>query len=115
MYQYWLPKHFLRQLKPRVKKYRRLKEDITNLLESFDKRQHTSLGNDTYKVRLKSSDIQRGKSKSFRMIIYIAETDKILVPFVIYFKGDREDISVREINFHLTMVLLELEDKKLAN
>jgi len=111
MYQFWVSSHFAKQLKPLAKKYRHLKEDIIKTLENFDKRQHTPLGNDTYKIRLKSSDIQRGKSKSFRMIIYVASADNILVPFVIYFKGDREDIGMREINYHLTMVLLELETR----
>lgn len=115
MYQVWISSHFAKQLKPLLKKYRHLKEDIIKAFDKFDKRQNQALGNDTYKVRLKSSDIPRGKNKSFRMILYIAEIDKILAPIAIYFKGEREDISQREINYNLTMVLIELESKKPSN
>ena len=82
--------HFKKQLKPLVKKFRHLPEDIENTLTNFDASQSIALGNYTYKLRLKSSDLPRGKSKSFRLIVILVEQDKILAPIAIYFKGKSE-------------------------
>lgn len=78
-------------------------------LENFDKRQHQFLGNNTYKIRLKSSDIPRGKSKTFRLIVYVLEVDKLILPLAIYFKGVKTKISQREINYHLAIIIQELD------
>jgi len=110
MYKTYLLPHFAKQLKPLLKKYRSLKKDLLNLLGNFDKRQHQSLGNNTYKARLKSSDIPRGKSKAFRLIVFIVEKDKLLLPIAIYFKGRKSDVSKKEINYHLAIILQELEN-----
>lgn len=101
--------HFRKQLKPYFKKYRSLKGAIVKELEIFDKNKNVCLGNNIYKMRLNCDDIARGKSKSFRLILFIVETDNFLVPICIYFKGDKENINKKELNEHLEMILLELE------
>jgi len=100
--------HFKKQLKRYTKKYRHLKEAVISILENFDKRQHIHLGRNVYKVRLKTKDIARGKSKSFRILVFVIEAEKYLVPICIYFKGDQEDITKKEINDHLEIILFEL-------
>jgi len=42
------------------------------------------------------------------------EADKYLVPVCIYFKGDREDITKKEINDHLEIILFELRMENLV-
>lgn len=108
MYRSIILPHFKKQLKRYTKKYRHLKEAVISVLEDFDKRQHIHIGRNVYKVRLKAKGIAKGKSKAFRMLIFVKETDKYLVPICIYFKGDREDISKKEINDHLEIILFEL-------
>ena len=108
MYQPIILPHFSRQFKKAAKKYRHLKMAVIEVLENFDKKRHVHLGHNIYKVRLKTKDVPRGKSKSFRLIILIIEIEKFIVPLVIYFKGNRQDISKIEINNHLEMILLEL-------
>jgi len=108
MYQPIILPHFKKQLKRYAKKYRHLKEAVISVLEDFNKRQHIHIGRNVYKVRLKTKDIARGKSKSFRMLVFVVEIDKYLVPICIYFKGDREDITKKEINDHLEIILFEL-------
>ena len=103
---------FLKNLKPYLKKYRSLKNSIIETLENFDKNHHPHLENGVYKVRLKTADISRGKSKSFRLIVLLIEVDKFLVPIAIYFKGDQQDISKKELNDKLENVLFELKLKK---
>lgn len=112
MYQPIILPHFKRQLKRYSKKYRNLKEAVISILEHFDKRQHVHIGSNVYKVRLQTKDIPRGKSKSFRLLVFVVETEKYLVPICIYFKGDQEDITKKEINEHLEVILFELRMEK---
>ena len=109
MYKVVYTLHFKKQLKPLVRKYRNLQEDIGEMLLAFDKRLGIALGNYTYKVRLKSRDLPRGKSKSFRLVVFVVEHRGLLAPIAIYFKGKREDIDKKEIEYHLLMTIKELE------
>lgn len=108
MYQVFIAAHFKRQLKTYTKKYRSIAEDIADLLDRFDRRQAQDLGRGLFKVRLKSRSIPRGKSKSFRVIVFVVEVDCLLAPIALYFKGDQEDISKNELNDYLEAVLFEL-------
>jgi len=108
MYQPIILPHFKKQLKRYSKKYRHLKEAVISTLEDFDKKQHARLGSNVYKVRIQTKDSPRGKSKSFRLLVFVVETDKYLVPLCVYFKGDQEDITKKEINDHLEIILFEL-------
>lgn len=100
--------HFRHQLKNYLKRYRHLMEDVLLELENFDKRRYIYLGRGVYKIRLKSSDIPKGKSKSFRLLVLFVEIESIVVPLTLYFKGGREDMSKKEINRHLDIILFEL-------
>ena len=111
MSQFIILPHFYRQLKKLVKKYRHLKAAVINVLENFDKKKQTHLGQNVYKIRLRTSDVSRGKSKSFRLIVLVVESGAYLVPIAIYFKGDREAISQKELNAHLETILLELRSQ----
>ena len=98
---------FRKELKPYIKKFRSLKDSIIDLLDNFNHAQHINLGNGIYKIRLKIKEIPKGKSKSFRLIVLIMEIEKYLVPITIYFKGDQEDITKKELNTKLEAVLSE--------
>ncbi len=100
--------HFARQLKRYAKKYASLIDDVRDFLEHFDKRSHASLGTHLYKARLKVRAISRGSSSSFRLIVLLSEHEKYIVPITLYFKGDQKDISRKEINDHLEIILFEL-------
>lgn len=108
MYQAIVLGHFKRQLKPYVKKHHDLKDAVIETLEQFDPRQHNHLGGGVYKIRLKIKSLPKGKSKSFRMVILAMEAEGFLVPITIYFKGERDSLSKKEINDHLQQMLLEL-------
>ena len=109
MNKFYLSKHFISQLKPLIKKYRHLKDDLGFCLKSFNKETSIPLGNNLYKIRIKNSDIKKGRSKSFRLILFIWHTQKTLVPIVIYFKGDKENISKRELIYHTSIILNEIK------
>jgi len=102
--------HFNKQLKVYCKKYRSLNVAILKSLKNFKKNNEVYLGDDLYKIRIGCKDISKGKSKAFRLILVIAQADNVIVPVVIYFKGDRSNISRKEINKHLNVILDELKD-----
>ncbi len=112
MRQVYLSDHFLRQLKPYVKKFRKLQDDLITTLESFRPETANRLGQKLYKVRLKSSDIPKGKNASFRLIVFLLESKNILTPIAIYFKSERSDMSEKEIEYHLAMALSEIQQKE---
>ena len=113
MHQVYLPEHFIRQLKSYRKKYRHFEEDLVRTLENFQPELSDRLGNKLYKVRMKSRDLPRGKSKSFRIIIFLVEIKKLVVPLTLYFKGDQQDVSGKEIEYHLQIVLEEIQKNKI--
>lgn len=101
--------YFKRQLKPLVKKHRDLKDAVINTLHTFHPDHHDHLGDDVYKVRLSAKSLHRGKSNAFRLILLVVDVDDLLVPVTIYFKGDRETVSQKEMNDHLQHILFELD------
>jgi|SRR3989338_2758644 len=109
MYQIAVLNHFKKELKPYLKKYDSLREIIVQVLRSFDARQNTALGQGLYKIRLATPGLGKGKSKSFRLIILVLKIEQLLVPVTIYYKGDRANMTRRELNQHLRVVNMELD------
>lgn len=110
MHQVIITTHFKNELKPLVKKYPYLKNTVIEELESFNVKSGVHLGNSLYKVRLSPKGFPKGKSKAFRLIIYSLEQNGILVPITIYFKGDQENLSPKELNKHLEITLVKLHN-----
>lgn len=99
---------FKRQLKPYLKKHQDLKEELIFCLENFDKKNAVFLGSNVYKIRLKIKNLNKGKNKSFRVLILLIESADQLIPISIFFKGDKENLSKKEINDSLEKALGEL-------
>lgn len=60
-----------------------------------------------FKVRVKNSDIQKGKSAGYRLIYQVESATSVLL-LTIYSKSEREDISHNEIR----SILAEFEDNE---
>ena len=91
--------HFLKELKPLVKKYPSLKKEIQTLHDQL-REQPTSgiyLGGGCYKIRLAISSKNTGKSGGARVITYVTIKDKIVFILSIYDKSEQGDISVNEL------------------
>ena len=112
MRQTYLSDYFLRQLKPYLKKFKNLEDDLISALKDFQLETATRLGQKLYKVRLKSGDLPKGKNKSFRIIIFMAGDKTLITPIAIYFKSERHNISEKDIEYHLAMVLSGIQQKK---
>ena len=97
---------FQRQLKKLAKRYRsnrKALEPITHQLATGQMLgvQIPGIDYPVYKVRIKNSDIQKGKSAGYRMIHYLKTADLIIL-LTIYSKADQANISTSEIEDILT-------------
>lgn len=57
----------------------------------------TPLGNDIYKIRLAIASKGKGKSGGARVMSLVQVTETTVILFSIYNKGDKDDISDKEI------------------
>jgi mRNA-degrading endonuclease RelE of RelBE toxin-antitoxin system len=92
---------FRRQLKSLARRYRHIKSDLTPLLESLVSGetlgdQIIGTGHTLYKVRVKNSDNQKGKSGGYRVIYYL-KTESRCVLLTLYSKSDQGDIEAEKL------------------
>lgn len=96
-----LSSRFRRNLRSLSKRYRKIRSDLQTLIEQL---QAGELPGDripgvqfeVYKVRVKNSDSQRGKSGGYRVIYYVKTSDFVILA-AIYSKSEQDDIAVEEI------------------
>jgi mRNA-degrading endonuclease RelE of RelBE toxin-antitoxin system len=92
---------FKRNLKQLIKKYPRIRQDIEPVIKNLQQGELVGdniqdCGYVVYKVRVKNSDIKKGKSAGYRVIYYLqTETEIILI--TIYAKSDLSDIAAAKI------------------
>lgn len=106
--------YFLGHARRYTKKYPHLKSALLQALSGFDPRLHVHLGRGIYTVRLRTSDIRKGKSGSLRLIVLLIVSQHTLVPVCLYFKGDQEDITLKELNDQLEAILFELRKQDIT-
>ena len=92
---------FKTRLRTLLKRYRSIRTDIQPLLNelqsgNFIGDQIPGTGYTVFKVRLKNSDIQKGKSGGYR-VIYQLRGDTYILLVVIYSKSDQDDIPANQI------------------
>jgi mRNA-degrading endonuclease RelE of RelBE toxin-antitoxin system len=92
-----LTPRFQRDLRDLAKRYRSIRLDLQPLMEQLQSGETpgdrvTGIKYQIFKVRLKNSNIQKGKSGGYRVIYYLkTETEIILA--TIYSKSDLSDVS----------------------
>ena len=91
---------FIKALKPLLKKYKSLKNDLKELFESIEENpiQGSYLGHDCYKIRLAITSKHKGKSGGARVITCVKISAENVFLLTIYDKSDIESISDKEIN-----------------
>jgi len=92
---------FKQDIKRLAKKYRQIKSDIKPIIEQLELGELIGVRipetNDIfYKVRIKNSDIQKGKSGGYRLIYHV-QGSTIIIMMTIYTKSEKEDISAKRI------------------
>jgi len=103
-------REFKLALKYLSKRYRRIKSDVQPIideLEAGEKPGDRIQGTDSivYKVRIKNTDAQKGKSGGYRLIYYV-QVESTIILITIYSKSDQTDISAEEI----IQIIEELEE-----
>jgi mRNA-degrading endonuclease RelE of RelBE toxin-antitoxin system len=92
---------FKRNLRYLAKAYRSIKSDIEPIIKRIENgelpgNKVPGIHLNIFKVRVKNSDIQKGKSSGYRCIYYFKTLDKIIL-VTIYSKLEQSDISANRI------------------
>jgi mRNA-degrading endonuclease RelE of RelBE toxin-antitoxin system len=92
---------FQSQFKFLKKRYRKIKTDIQSTLDDLESGktpgdQFSGIDAIVMKVRVKNSDIQKGKSGGYRLIYWIVSPE-LIVLLDIYSKSDQENITLNEV------------------
>lgn len=90
---------FKKSAKKLSKHYKRFKKDLQFFLDSLDDspKQGTKLAEGLYKVRIKNSDNNKGKSAGYRIVTYSIIEDEIFL-VDIYSKSEMENILTEAID-----------------
>lgn len=113
--QIFLTPRFQKDLSQLTKRYRCIRKDITPLIEqlqtgAFPGDLVSGIKYQVFKVRLKNSNIQKGKSAGYRVIYYL-KTNTNVILITIYSKSDQSDIPNKIIEDIIKQ--FQSEDKKL--
>ncbi|MBW4552233.1 MAG: type II toxin-antitoxin system RelE/ParE family toxin [Aphanocapsa sp. GSE-SYN-MK-11-07L] len=92
---------FTRDLRTLAKKYRSIYQDVQPMIEELQNGniigdQIPNIGYMVFKVRIRNTDIQKGKSGGYRLIYYLQTTTGIIL-LTIYPKSEHADIAAGEI------------------
>ena len=92
---------FKQRLRTLSKKYRHIKSDIQPIIEQLQTGDYLGdqipgTGYTVFKVRVRNSDIQKGKSGGY-CLIYQLESPTSIILLLIYSKLDQTDITPEEI------------------
>jgi mRNA-degrading endonuclease RelE of RelBE toxin-antitoxin system len=92
---------FNRNLRTLAKKYRSIRRDIQPVIEQLQKGDSPGdripgIGHEVFKLRVRNSDVQKGKSGGYRLLYY-AKTVTGIILLTIYTKSEQADIAAAEI------------------
>ncbi|NJL80972.1 MAG: type II toxin-antitoxin system RelE/ParE family toxin [Richelia sp. SM2_1_7] len=110
---------FQRNLRTLVKKYRSIRNDVQPIIEQLEGGelpgdQISGIGYEVFKLRVKNSDIQKGKSGGYRLIYYVKTATGIIL-LTIYTKSEQADIAaddIKNIIFDYEQSVVESEEKE---
>jgi mRNA-degrading endonuclease RelE of RelBE toxin-antitoxin system len=96
-----LTPQFRNDLKDLAKRYRSIRKDLQTLVQELQLgntpgERIQGLNYQVFKVRLKNSDIQKGKSAGYRVIYYL-QTQTGIVLITIYSKSNLSDVNNQTI------------------
>ena len=100
---------FTRNLRKLAKKYRSIYQDVQPIIEELQSGkivgdQIQNIGYTVFKVRIRNTDSQKGKSGGYRLIYYL-QTKTGIILLTVYSKSEQADITADEIK-----VIIEQEE-----
>ena len=101
---------FEKELKFLAKRHASLKNDLQGLIDSLkaNPNQGTSIGNNTYKIRVAITSKGRGKSGGGRVITHVHVQAEFVLLLSIYDKSDQATITNAEIKKRIETYLKSL-------
>ncbi|RLC89948.1 MAG: type II toxin-antitoxin system RelE/ParE family toxin [Chloroflexi bacterium] len=111
-YSVYLPDSFKRSLKRLTRRFPRVRQDVSAAIEEILR--VPSLGivipgsGGVRKLRVRSTDLERGKSGGFRLLYIVLPDRELICPLLIYAKSDWEDVTRRELRALLADLKREL-------
>lgn len=102
---------FEKLIKKLSKRYINIESDIDLFIDTLktSKDLGIPLGKNLFKVRIKNSDIIKGKSAGYRLISYLNFVKKEITFIYIYSKSDLKSISEKEIDIIVTKTIIQSE------
>ena len=100
---------FKREAKRLVKKYPSLKIELAEIAESLSEEPTlgTSLGNDTYKIRISIKSKGKGKSGGARIITYVVTPQKEIYLLTIFDKAEFDSIDDKTLRRIIAVIPTE--------
>jgi mRNA-degrading endonuclease RelE of RelBE toxin-antitoxin system len=97
---------FLKNIRTLAKKYRNIRQDLQPVINQLEQGellgdQISGIGYPVFKLRVKNSDINKGKSGGYRLIYYLKTLTGIVL-LTIYPKSEQSDIEADEIRDIIT-------------
>lgn len=91
---------YKKSLKKLSKHYKNIKADVDNFLNSITSKEDLGieLKSNVFKVRIKNSNKNKGKSAGYRLISYLAIVENQLQLLYIYDKSKIENLTENEID-----------------
>jgi mRNA-degrading endonuclease RelE of RelBE toxin-antitoxin system len=83
---------FQRNLRTLAKKYRSIRNDLQPIIEQLEQGELpgdriAAVGYEVFKLRIRNSDVQKGKSGGYRLLYYV-RTAKSVILLTIYTKSE---------------------------
>lgn len=97
---------FNRNLRALAKKYRSIQNDIQPIIEQLEQGELPGdripgVGYPVFKLRIRNSDTQKGKSGGYRLIYYVKTATGIIL-LTVYAKSEQVDIAAEDIQNIIT-------------
>ena len=102
---------YKKAVKKLAKKYKNIYKDIDAFLNSISSKKDlgVELGSNIYKVRIKNSDKNRGKSAGYRLISYLKIVNNELHLIYIYDKSQISNLTEKEID---NLIIAQIEENE---
>ena len=96
-----LTPRFQKELRILSKRYRHIRSDLQSIIQELEVgnllgEQISGVNLPLFKVRVKNSDIQKGKSAGYRVIYYL-KTQLQIILVTIYSKSDLADVDLKTL------------------
>lgn len=107
---------FESEVRQLAKRYRRIRIDIKPIINQLEAGelpgdQIPGMDYTLFKVRVRNSDAQRGKSGGYRIIYYL-KTDTQILLVTLYSKSDQADITADEVREIITRAETQLNSSQ---